>query len=87
MRCSSLGDTRLLDHILLRDERKFLAVFRFSFRLPIELVDRGHERIDDQEKDERGRNHGSARRHDDALALGEMLPPFFQHVHHGRCTV
>ena len=81
-----LSDTRLLDHIFLRHERQFLAVFRFPSRLPIELVDRCHERIDDQQKDERGCDHSSACGHDDALALREMLPPFFQHLHHGRCT-
>ena len=63
------GNPRLLDHVLLRDKRKFLAVSCFPFRLSIEFVDRRHERIDDQQKDQRCCDHGPACRHDEALSL------------------
>ena len=69
MRCSSLAIRACLTHVFLRHKRKFLAVFGFTFRLPIEFVDRCHERIDDQQKDKRCCDHGPADRHDDALAL------------------
>src|SRR6185436_17519758 len=81
------SDTSLLDHVLLCDERQLLAVFHLSARLSIEFVDRLYEGINHQEKDKCCYDDGSSDGHDHTLALRELLPAFFQHLHHGRCTV
>ena len=52
-------------------------------RLPSVIVESYNVEV----KDEDGCDHRSACCYDDALAWREMLPSFFQHLHHGRCTV